>query len=171
MPDDLAAILHSDCFRFAFVRNPWDRLVSAWNNKIRRNVKHRLGYLKRLYTPIGSPLVSNLSGQSVEDIMEFGAFLKLLPDSTLFHQDRHFRPQAEILVNTDLHFTGRFDHFSGDFKYVLNYIGLPHLQDEIPHRNQSKFHCHYRELFFNPNDRQLVADLYLKDINRWGFEF
>ena len=170
-PDDLAALLRTGCFRFAFVRNPWDRLVSAWSNKIKRKHNRQHGYLKQLHTPFGSPLVRNLPEQSVESGLDFAVFLKLLPNSHLFHRNRHFLPQAEILADTDLDFTGRFDSFSRDFRYVLDSIGLSHLKDVIPHENKTTYDLHYSEMYFDLGCRKLVADLYSKDIDCWGFEF
>ncbi len=41
-----------DVFRFAFVRHPFSRLFSAYNNKIRQNERQKAGILRTLQYPV-----------------------------------------------------------------------------------------------------------------------
>ena len=143
-------------FKFTFVRNPWDLVVSTY---------HYVWY---------------------SDVMEWWrvggrskpwSFKKWI-------KSRHFtRPRGwkknrcyrgdqlcwisscdgELLVD----FIGRFENLEEDFEIVCNKIGI-HTQ-KLPHVNKSK-HKHYTE-YYDDETREIVAEKYAKDIECFGYKF
>jgi len=162
VPPEGLSLLAGDGYRFAIVRNPWDRLVSAWANKIRGR-SHDERRLKRL-------------GQTAEPeavraaLIDFPAFVRLLEASPLFEHDAHFQPQVQILGSIELDFVGRFERYVESVGHALEVVGLGHLTTSLGHRNRSSDGSHYSTRY-DEETRAIVARLYAADIERWGYEF
>jgi hypothetical protein len=159
---ELTDLLENGCFRFSIVRNPWDRLVSAWRDKIARGSVGNAKYLKRLSDTASENEVDAAKSDFVE-------FVRLLPGSSLL-RNIHFRPQAEILSGIELDFVGRFECYGDEIAHVLNEVGLGHLASVVPHINQSYEGLHYSE-YYNHESRDLVGAMYQADIARWDYSF
>ena len=133
----------SNYFSFAFVRNPWDRMVSEYFWRRR--------YSKRLHR-------RNLN-QFVRRIHKYRWCTE------------HFQPQSEFVCDKDencrVDFIGRFENLQEDFNIVCDKVGIS--RQELPHKNKSK-HKHYTE-YYDEETRQIVAEKYAKDIEYFGYEF
>ncbi|MDW3220460.1 MAG: sulfotransferase family 2 domain-containing protein [Acidimicrobiales bacterium] len=162
-PPAFDELLATTCFRFTFVRNPWDRLVSGWRNKFVTGRK-------------AESFLAQLSDTATADELavcreDFGAFLRLLPDSRLFERNVHFQPQATILRDVELDFVGRFERYADDVGHVLSTIGIEHTSESIPHRNRtSRDQPHYSS-YYDDAARDRVGELYCADVARWGYSF
>ena len=134
------------CFVFSFVRNPYDRLVSA----------HK--YL----TEGGGNKVDKKFGKTISS--DFKYFLKNQLNNNL--NWLHFIPM-KFWLNDDLDFIGKTENYEHDFNFVCDKIGITHQQ--LPHKNKSK-HKHYTE-YYDDETRQIVAEIYAKDIEYFGYKF
>jgi len=162
VPPALVDLLAGSSFCFTFVRNPWDRLVSAWRDKLVKS-RNSSKFLRQLSTTADD---DDLAGCR-ED---FIAFARLLPGSNLLGKNVHFQPQTEILGDIELDFVGRFEHFGADVEKALTTIGLGHSVAALPHRNQSFAGDHYSS-FYDAETRDAVGDLFHDDLTRWGYTF
>jgi chondroitin 4-sulfotransferase 11 len=145
-------------FKFAFVRNPWDRFVSAYF------------YLKEVQNNPNHEWPSDIWKSNVIN-NNFDTFSEFL-ESRLWTSGRwfHFRPQYNFIINernVDIDFIGRFENLQEDFDKVCNHIGLP-TQKLVP-TNTSK-HKHYTEYYDN-HGRRLIECYYKQDINYFGYQF
>ena len=61
----------------------------------------------------------------------------------------------------------RFEHLTQDFAMLCGKLGLP--ARALPHHNASE-HGHRRE-YFTEETRQIVAERFAEDIERFGYEF
>jgi hypothetical protein len=162
--------LFDDYFKFSFVRDPWDRVVSFYRY---------FGYHHRY---------------------DFNHFVKKILRGVLWQERYYFvRPQFEFLYNIDgsclVNFVGRFETIDHDFNFVRGELGLP--QVVLPHKNKSnydpiaaprglrniwmKLHenlfnknnpipANYRE-YFNEETIEIVRSLYSRDISLFGYAF
>ena len=143
LPNGVYRSIWDTYFRFAFVRNPWDRLVSTFIQKKKIN-----------YGVYGS-------------FSSFSEFILSLPKQKLWRCDKHHRRQTDLFPLKSIDFIGRFENFEQDFNIVCDKIGIPH--QELPHKNKTK-HKHYTE-YYDDETKQIVAEKYAKDIEYFGYEF
>lgn len=137
---------YNNFYKFAFVRNPWDRIVSFYRyymmydqNKLRKKPKQESfeTWLSRLYDYKHVPLTQ----------------LSYITDKN---------------GNQIVDFVGRFENLKNDLKTVSNVIGvaLPaNFYHEIP-----THHKHYMKMY-NEETKKIVNDLYKDDINYFQYTF
>lgn len=134
-------------FKFAFVRNPWDWLVSTYHYVLQRPKRPEYPEYELFQAPPGfdAYLEWRTQGGRTEPQSEF-----VLSDS------------GELLVD----FVGRYETLAEDFSEVCRRIGV---DSPLPHRNRSK-HADFRE-YYTPATRSLVAEAYKDDIELFGYAF
>jgi hypothetical protein len=162
-----------DYFKFAFVRNPWDRLVS-WYTMID---EARKGVADGTAEPMTRRLIkkNNLFKYVLRCGPTFDEFVKNCTEkqwmgngyySFTFNQLRYLTDKnGEVLVD----FIGRFETFAQDISHVFDMLGLEASQLEIPHENRSA-HSHYSEMY-TPETREIVRKRFRRDIEFFGYEF
>ncbi len=142
--------LYKKYFKFAFVRNPWDRLVSCWRNKV---------------------IDANYFRFSADDLrvmQEFENFVDLVATRDLETCDQHIRLQSKLIDLSHIDFLGRFEHFEEHLAEVMRIIGLGSLP--IGQKNTSREKAHYRQ-YYSADLRDRVAEAYRRDIRIFGYEF
>lgn len=142
-------------FKFAFVRNPWDRLVSTYF------------FLKR------GGMNETDRAWAAENVMPFVDFCDFVrhrltsADAMTFP---HLRPQCFYLAdrsgNIKTDFVGRYENLAQDFAEVARRLGS---HAALPVSNTSH-HEHFTEYYDNAT-RAAVADVYANDIALFGYTF
>jgi len=132
-------------FKFGFVRNPWDRVVS---------------------------LYERTEAQQMRNEMTFTEFVEWIEysSSTCVHSSPHryqldwfVDPNGKVLAN----FIGRFERLDEDWAYVAQKLGI---KESLAHRRASFRTRHYTE-YYNARTRELIAQKFKVDIERFGYEF
>src|SRR6266852_317995 len=132
-------------FKFGFVRNPWDRVVS---------------------------LYERTEAQQMRNEMTFTEFVEWIEysSSTCVHSSPHryqldwfVDPNGKVLAN----FIGRFERLDEDWAYVAQKLGI---KESLAHRRASFRTRHYTE-YYNTRTRELIAQKFKVDIERFGYEF
>jgi dermatan 4-sulfotransferase 1 len=114
----------SSHFSFSFVRNPFDRLVSAYNNKIVEN-DHLSSAMQRMGLRLG---------------MSFCGFLEILADTAEEELDVHLLPQSSMLCASGIPipgFVGKMEAMAEHWKLLrrrMQQAGLPAL-GKLPNKN------------------------------------
>ena len=135
-------------FRFTFVRNPWDRLVSVYS----RMDPH----MRASAESAGLPL----KGISFDEFVERTEHFR---DAHLDAQDRFvFDAAGHGLVD----FIGRYERLAEDFAAVCARLGQT---VDLPHRNAST-HDAYRQ-YYSDATRKIVERRYGADIEKFGYQF
>ncbi|MCL4863236.1 MAG: sulfotransferase family 2 domain-containing protein [Caldilineaceae bacterium] len=135
-------------FSFAFVRNPWDRLVSQYHWRTRNN---RTG----LRT---NPLEFNDWVVAV-----FGE-----KDPRYHDEPKMFIPQLEWITDDDgrvmVDFVGRFENLAQDFELICRRLGVV---ATLPHLNRTA-HAPYSH-YYRAETVEIVRAWFRKDFNFFGY--
>ena len=146
---------YDDYFTFAFVRNPYGRLVSNYLNKIKDQKREdiRPGYIRNL---------DFREGMSFE---EFANQVCDLPDEKC---DRHYKSMHRVFPYERVDFIGRLESFVDDLSQVLERIqgAVPAV---LPHKKNSGKQS-YTE-FYTDALRERVGERYRKDLEIFGYDF
>lgn len=142
-------------FKFAFVRNPWDRLVS-WYHMFK---------LK--------PPVTLLQKYVLDNSKNFEEFIKKCTDiivdndgikSCAFNQlDYISDEKGKIIID----FIGKLENLEEDFKKIIEMkklpkINLPHL-NSYPHKDYKKY--------YSEETKEIIKKRFNKDIKFFGYKF
>lgn len=153
----------SDYFKFAFVRNPWDRAVSMYRH-IRSAEEMRSDGKLRYLEEITRRL--NIDSQS----LSFEIFVKAVLRDRIFdnyHWDKQILSLTDEAGKQIFDFVGRFENLQADFDTICRRIGFPLAR--LPHHNKTR-RKHYAE-YYTAETRDIVATIYRNDIDTFGYEF
>lgn len=115
-------------FKFAFVRNPFDRLVSCYADKVLALDGDGTSYSSR--SRYNKWVVTAAFGANFHSSMSFNEFVSLvarIPDSIA---DAHFRSQYSLLCSRAVKpdYVGRFETLNDDWNDIATRYGLAPLQ-------------------------------------------
>ncbi len=129
-------------YKFAFVRNPWDRLVS-----FHTYARARL-----------APTLPQMQG------VDFGEMLRLLDADTAWLSDLYvMHPQSAYVQGAD--FVGRFETLDSDFARVCASLNI---RAALPRKNVSDPPM---ARYYDDWGRDFVAARYREDIAQFGYAF
>jgi len=148
-------------FKFTFVRNPWDRVFSAYN------------FLKK-----GGMNEENRrwAASNLAPYKDFEDFIKRGLNKSNVKQHMHFSPQYGFLCvrysqGISVDFLGFFENIQDDFEYILNKLSLnPNLPLRHDNKTASSDKLNFRDFYTNEM-RDTVAEVYERDIELLGYNF
>ena len=132
-------------FKFGFVRNPWDRVVS---------------------------LYERTEALQLRDRMTFDQFVDWIQYSsaTCVHSSPH-RYQLDWFVDPNEigeHISiGKFERLDEDWAFVAKKLGV---SENLPHQRANPRGRHYTE-YYTPRSRDIIANKFKADIERFDYEF
>lgn len=142
-------------FKFTIVRNPWDRLVSAYF------FLSNGGFGEKDQAWFKSEL---------ESFSGFDDFVENWVNRKNIWKWNHFRPQYHYMLDkrgkVPLDFVGFFENINEDFKYIADRTGTNCTLPELNISRHSSYMEHYSEKTLN-----IVADVYAEDIKMLGYNF
>ena len=150
-----------DYFSFGFVRNPWDRLLSAYR------------YLMQLPPELGIEQQDFVRQRWLRYENDFEGFVGALaaePTSIFFVA--HLWPQVYYLCDPSgevmVDFVGRYERLHEDWARVCHRIGI---EAPLPHLRRTSERRPPYTAVYTPRSREQVATLYRQDIEAFGYEF
>jgi hypothetical protein len=149
-----------DYFKFVFVRNPWDRLVS-WYNMHKKLGPH-----------------NDFAKYLIDGTNNFSDFLKKTNVVTDYPHNSNFPVRKSITYNqldyvSDedekiiVDFIGKFENLNEDVSTVGKKIGLPNMKLPVVNKLRND---DYRT-YYKDNDVEIVAEMYKRDIEYFGYTF
>ena len=152
------SVIESSPFVFTFFRNPFDRILSAYLDKIvePRDPNVWLPFCKQ----------NNLREN---EKLSFFEFLKLIQKTSIYDLDPHFMPQTlttgYFILNFD--FVGKFESFNNDFHRLEDMLGFS--------LNMSKFDPHAtganekKMKYYDLETIDIVKDVFKDDFFYLGY--
>ena len=155
--------VYHDWTTFSFVRNPWDRLVSAYSHKASPNATSPriIDGIYQGFIEKGIPIHANLSFE------QFCEIACSIPDKKT---DKHLQSQTHFLIRNGkpiVSFIGKLEQMQADWEKLMHRVGL---SNQLPHVNKTK-HEHYSNYFKNTALINLVGDRYAEDIRYFNYSF
>jgi len=136
-------------YRFAFVRNPWDRLVSWY------------------FMCVQAPSPNRFQRYVVDNAPTFTDFVT---KTTTGMGEKTTRNQLDFVTGPDgnliVDFVGRYERLADDFAIVRKRLGLAH---DLPRANASA-HVNYRDCY-TEETREIVAQRFARDVRYFGYQF
>lgn len=164
--DPFGERMHPELFTFAFVRNPWDRLVSCYRDKIRGEVRGFTGFAE---SGVAHCLARFDAFSPEMSFTDFVHVVASIPDQVA---DEHFRSQSDYVVNASgtvaVDFIGRYEALERDFAHVARRIGLP-FDTRLPHLQVAPRRRY--EAYYTPEMIEIVKDRYARDVELFCYEY
>jgi len=160
--EDITSERFADFRKFSFVRNPFDRAVSCFREKLLHDANH---FNQKLWN---DPL-QHLFGVDTISFADFVEFVCRVPET---YAEPHLRLQHTTLFRPDgsavVDFVGRFEDIDRDLTRLSALLGVA---VELPHKNRSnKDGQGYRD-FFDANLRDKLSRRYELDLNSFSYTF
>lgn len=154
-------LLNPDYFVFCFTRNPYTRLLSAYLDKIVKNVKLR----KDILIAMGED-PSELSKE-----ISFREFVGVICEQGVSQMNPHWRVQyyQTFQDNISYDFIGKLENFKDDCKFVFSRV-----KDNYPdyYRSELRHATNSTELldqFYNDELKERVFEKYKVDFEYFGY--
>ncbi|MEY8216329.1 MAG: sulfotransferase family 2 domain-containing protein [Colwellia sp.] len=142
-------------YKFAFVRNPWDRVVSAYF------------YLNN---GGGNEIDKKWSESVLAKYASFDEFVLNWLTLDNVKTWNHFVPQAEFIFDDKDHmrvdFCGRFENINEDFLVVSNKLGSERKLKDLNKSSRGNYAQYY-----TAETKAVVAKVYERDIRLLGYSF
>jgi hypothetical protein len=144
-------------FKFTFVRNPWDRLVSAF-----------------FFLQKGGMTEDNRTwaAENLSAYTGFEDFVRRGVNRAEILSYLHFRPQCDFVclqgTQPCMDFIGRYETLETDFAFICQKLNVQKQLSEA-NRNPSRAKD-YRE-YYTQETRQIVSQVYANDIRAFGYTF
>lgn len=138
-------------YKFTFVRNPWDKTVSLYEYRRKKNKTQiatlGLGFEEWLIKTLGDA-----------------------QDPFFYDNPKSFQPQVEWLKDThgliNINYIGKFESLNQDFEKIRQAIGV---DTQLPHLNASS-RAPYQS-YYSDKTRGLVSRWFAEDIEQFGYTF
>jgi len=162
----LGFLEYPDYRRLSFVRNPWDRLLSCYLNKIKKDESFE---------------DEHFANGVMNEFQKFNAFYAGMPFGEFVHAvaeipdeiaDGHFASQHRRLVMNDeivIDHLARFENFREETNKFFQAVGLD-VCLPLPHLNKSEKRKPYTEYYTDETVR-VVEERFEEDIRLFGYQF
>src|SRR5262245_32886041 len=162
---NLSSEFLTKAYKFAFVRNPWDRFVSEF-------------FWRRRWYVRKNPALTRDYHYRLEHLSSLDAFVRVLelPEEKRIDPcngfDGHVEPQLTFVVDERrrivLDFLGRFESFEADLKKIAAETGV--LLKDVSHMMKSARQPDYRP-YYSSYARSAVKAFYKDDISEFDYRF
>jgi hypothetical protein len=148
---------------FAFVRNPWERLVS-WHSMIVNNPSHPGPFFR--YVRETAP--------TFQDVLKCTESIPVTENGVTSWRSLTTN-QVDYLVDDNgddiVGFIGRFERLREDLACLIDRLNLAAATlGKLPHHRHKSSHRHYTD-YYDVDLARRVGEVYARDIERFGYRF
>jgi hypothetical protein len=133
-------------FKFGFVRNPWDRVVSLYERTEPIQMKEKMSF------------------EEFVDWIQFSSATCIHSSPHRYQLDWFLDGSGNILAD----FIGRFERLDEDWAVVADKLGIA--EKTLPHTRENPRPRHYTE-YYNPRTRHLIGQKFRVDIEHFSYQF
>ena len=160
--DEIPNEIFNRCFKFTFVRNPYARLVSAY-----KMFKSSLQW-KDLFSNFDDFIRfiqwTNVHEHEVDQEYLIDDFVKRVED--IIHHCSSFHNPKYMIDQMD--YIGRLETLEDDLEQIAEILMIPPIS--VKHLNKHSRNYNYRD-YYSSTSKQLVSNIYKKDIERFEYLF
>ncbi len=147
-----------NAWSFAFVRNPWDRLVSTYHSQVENSLE---------------PCFQTHPEYNIVEGMTFPSFIKQIQKLSYPPEwwDAHIRPQWYSTCNWRqeiiLDYIGKFENYTEDLRNIQKHMSLEPIRPKTINKTKRE---HY-QCYYNHITKNIVAEIYEKDIDLFKYSY
>lgn len=151
----IGKLLFEKCYKFTFVRNPWDRTYSAYNFLKKGGLSPQdKKWSEKVLSKYATFEEFILKGLNTEEVI---SWIHFIPQSDYIYDER-----GELLVD----FVGRFENIANDFEKIRLKVG----GEKLLSLNQKRANDPYQQ-YYTTEMKNIISEVYDNDINRLGYKF
>lgn len=172
----LSSEFYENAFKFTFVRNPWDRVLSLY-----KHMQCDAETLFNTHRKMGYCFLCNAGKDKGGGFKNFVRYLNVveIEKPGLYNRKglSQFSPQLNWIPD-DIDFVGRYENLKNDFDFVCDKISHPSV--DLPHMKKTdrgafrsdgeRKNAPYQELY-DDETKDIIYEMYKEEINRFGYEF
>lgn len=151
--------LFGKVFVFSFVRNPWDRVLSAYR-----------------FAKVGKTDSMGMYRPEQYQIPEFESFERFLFEwlakQNVSKVDFVFQPQSKFVLGKEgksiVDYIGKVESLDSDIRHVESVLGK---SINVGRENMTSEKTDYRSAYINDDMVELVRSLYREDVDTFGYTF
>lgn len=132
-------------FKFGFVRNPWDRIVSLYERREAMEMRNQMSF------------------EQFVDWIQYSSSTCVHSSPHRYQLDWFVDPNGKMLAD----FIGRFERLQQDWAFVAKKLGV---SETLPHSRPNPRTRHYTE-YYNPRTRGIIAEKFRIDIETFKYQF
>lgn len=132
-------------FKFGFVRNPWDRVVSLYERREALELRTQMSF------------------EQFVDWIQFSSSTCVHSSPHRYQLDWFVDPNGKILAD----FIGRFERLAEDWAFVAGKLGVNAI---LPHSRPNPRPRHYTE-YYTDRTRRLIGEKFKVDIETFDYRF
>lgn len=150
-------------FKFTAIRNPWDMVVSAYFWELNKKVSFRDYFNVLSLRALFLDYIPDY--RKIKRPKDLTSFVINLPKSYI-NTKYCFYKNGQPLAN----FYIRFENLEADFKKACKRIDIP-ADKLLSLKSKTRTSKKHYSAIYTPETRQIVADIFKKEINYFGYQF
>jgi len=136
-------------YKFTFVRNPWDRVVSAYLYNLKMSDTNSLQHDRE-----------KIKGYGIDGFNEY--VLNDLQDT----KSRFFLPCSNWIKGYKYDFIGKLENFEKDMSFICKKMGISYIDTHLNMTKRDKYSNYYNE-----KAKKIIEHIYRDDISMFNYTF
>jgi len=167
----------SKVLRFAFVRCPYERLLSAYLSKINKPLlDYKYDANRPNYLPPKAQVISIITQKAIDESTDFSmkidfeTFVDVVCEQSVSDMDSHWKPQRDVILPDEITYDsiGRFENFDIDFTRIMKNLSID--QAVLPEYSSNRTDSRKQlEKYYDAGIKKKVHEKYESDFHEFGY--